>query len=287
MTALRLAAVLFEKWKSLGGSVRGSTAAFEDALRALHEAGRAAWPDLTLGADDFVTHAAAVAKDADSPEQLSVLSGEGLYVAAACVRGVAGAASAFEAAQFPALKRALLKLNEGPAFADEVLQHLRVRLFADARLLLTYSGRGAIGSWLKVVALRDAQRMRTRGARNDDAERLEAMPSPDADPELRFLKHQHRQDFKVAFAAALAALDARQKTILKMSFVEGLSIDEIGKVYDVHRATAARWIASAREQLVDQTRGELAARLGLSKTELNSLMGLVRSNLSISLKLSQ
>jgi RNA polymerase sigma-70 factor (ECF subfamily) len=281
--------VLFEKWRSLGGSVRGSTAEFEAALEKLHAAGQGAWPDLPLSADDFVTHVAAVAQDADSPAQLSVLSGEGLYVAAACVRGLAGAPAAFEAAQFPGLHRALAKLNEGQTVADEALQHLRVRLFSDARLLLTYSGRGAIGSWLKVVALRDAQRLRQKqvAATSADAERLEALPSPDADPELRFLKHQHRQDFKEAFAGALASLDARQKTILKMSFVEGLSIDEIGKVYDVHRATAARWIATAREQLVEQTRTRLAERLGLSKSELTSLMGLVRSNLSISLKLSR
>jgi hypothetical protein len=55
-----------------------------------------------------------------------VLSGEGLYVAAACVRGLAGAPAAFEAAQFPGLHRALAKLNEGQTFADEALQHLPV-----------------------------------------------------------------------------------------------------------------------------------------------------------------
>ena len=282
---LRLLAVLFEKWRALGGSIRGSTAAFEDALTQLHAAGKSAWPTLAISAGDFVTHVASVARDADSPEQLSVLSGEGLYVAAACVRGIAGAPHAFESNQFAAIARTLSKMNAGNTFADEVLQHLRVRLFSDARLLLTYTGRGAIGSWLKVVALRDAQRIRSKAtaAHSSDDARLLEMPSPDADPELRFLKHQYRRDFKEAFAAALLSLDARQRAVLKMSFVEGLSIDEIGKVYDVHRATAARWIGTAREQLVESTRAELAGRLGLSKTELNSLIGLVRSNLSISL----
>lgn len=277
--------MLFEKWRKLGGSIRGSTAAFESALEKLLNQGKAAWPDLPLSAPDFVTHLVAASDQSDSPEQLSVLSGEGLFLAAACVRGTPGAPAAFEASQFPSLQRTLLKMNAGPTFADEVLQHLRVRLFVDPRLLLTYSGRGAIGAWLKVVALRDAQRLRRDHppADSQNEERLLQLPSPDADPELRFLKLQHRQDFKEAFAAALLKLDARQRTVLKMSFVEGLSIDEISRVYDVHRATAARWIASAREQLVDETRAQLAARLGLSKNELNSLIGLVRSNLSISL----
>jgi RNA polymerase sigma-70 factor, ECF subfamily len=255
------------------------------ALAGLHSAGRAAWPGLNVSPSAFAAHLEQVATEANSAERISVLSGEGLYLAVACLHGVAGSQGAFEAAHFGAIARALSKMNAGNTFTDEVLQHLRVRLFSDPRLLLTYTGRGAIGSWLKVIALRDAQRIRNKHApgHSADEEQLLELPSPDADPELRFLKMQYRRDFKEAFAGALQSLDARQRSVLKMSFVEGLSIDEIGKVYDVHRATAARWIATAREQLVEQTRAQLAGRLGLARSELDSLIGLVRSNLSISL----
>ena len=66
----------------------------------------------------------------------------------------------------------------------------------------------------------------------------------------------------------MATLDQRQRNVLQMNLVQGLSIDEVGRVYAVHRATAARWVSAAREQLVSQTRTRLAERLNLQSNEV-------------------
>src|SRR5437773_409477 len=86
-------------------------------------------------------------------------------------------------------------------------------------------------------------RRASRASESDEG--LSRLPSPAADPELAFLKLQHRQDFKEAFGEAMATLDQRQKNVLLMNLVQGLSIDEVGRVYSVHRATAARWVSAA------------------------------------------
>lgn len=273
-------------WKDAGRKPGADPAALEQSLENAYAAGARAH-DLQLSREAFAAHLARVSPF-DEAAELDTLSAEGLYLAAACTEQVPGAGTRFEAELFPQLQRTLAKMNGGSTFADEVLQHLRVRLFAkpDASLLMTYSGRGALGAWLKVVAVRDAQRLRRKGAPSSEAESdqgLSRLPSPSADPELAFLKLQHRQDFKEAFAQAMATLDQRQKNVLQMNLVQGLSIDEVGRVYSVHRATAARWVSSAREQLVSETRKHLAAKLNLQSSELDSLMGAVRSNLSVSL----
>jgi len=54
-------------------------------------------------------------------------------------------------------------------------------------------------------------------------------------------------------------------------------------VLGIHRATAARRIARAREQLVAATRRELVTRLELEDGELDEIIGLVTSRLDISL----
>jgi RNA polymerase sigma-70 factor (ECF subfamily) len=274
------------RWRKAGRKVSGEPAALERSLESAFSIGDLAHK-LHLDPDVFVDHAAKVSPF-DSAAEVDTLSAEGLYLAAACVAEVPGASARLEETLFAQLKRTLQKMDGGETFADEVLQHLRVRLFANraSSLLMTYSGRGAIGGWLKVVAVRDAQRMRKKAAPGSAAESdegLARLPSPAADPELAFLKLQHRQDFKDAFAAALATLDQRQKNVLQMNLVQGLSIDEVGRVYSVHRATAARWVSAAREALVSQTRKGLADKLGLSSSELDSLMGAVRTNLSLSL----
>jgi RNA polymerase sigma-70 factor (ECF subfamily) len=51
----------------------------------------------------------------------------------------------------------------------------------------------------------------------------------------------------------------------------------------VSRATVARWLASARDELKERTLNELVGRLKLPEAELESVLELVRSQLELSL----
>lgn len=55
------------------------------------------------------------------------------------------------------------------------------------------------------------------------------------------------------------------------------------KLYGVHRATAARWLADARAALGDAIRGELAGRLRIAASEVDSIVRLVQSRVDMSL----
>ena len=250
--------------------------------------GATAWPALEVEPGRFAEHVAKVAPADATSQTLAVLSGEGLALCVACLEGCAPAIAIFESVYLAPLARVLQKMEGGRELAQDTLQKLRSQFFApemdQPSAFFSYSGRGALAVWLKVVAVRAAQKLR-RGAGNHEgtSEELAAMPAPEADPELRFMKLQHRHHFKACFQGALEALGAREKSVLRMSLVEGLSIDDIGRVYDVHRATAARWLTTARETLVSDCRARLAGQLKVKEEELDELMGAVRSNLSISL----
>jgi RNA polymerase sigma-70 factor (ECF subfamily) len=164
-----------------------------------------------------------------------------------------------------------------------VQQELRARLLVDdpARpaKLRDYVGRGRLASWLRVVAVRvalDRHRSQRPVAELDDAMAISA------DPELGYLEARYRQQFQDAFRTALGELEPRERTVLRMHLVDGLAIDRIGVIYDVHRATAARWLSSARDNLYEMTRAHLRAELGLNDDEFASIVRLVRSRLDIS-----
>ena len=72
--------------------------------------------------------------------------------------------------------------------------------------------------------------------------------------------------------------------MLRAHFVHGLNIDEIAAAHGVHRATAARRLAKAREDLLRDTRRILLARLSLSRDELASVMRLIESKLHVSVE---
>ena len=61
-------------------------------------------------------------------------------------------------------------------------------------------------------------------------------------------------------------------------------MDALGSLYDVHRATAARWLRSAHEDLGRATRERLATRLRIAPDELASIMQMIESRLEVSLE---
>jgi RNA polymerase sigma-70 factor (ECF subfamily) len=170
---------------------------------------------------------------------------------------------------------------------QEIKQRVRDTLFVgpDPRIR-GYSGRGELRAWLRSVAVRQAlksMRDDRRGGASAGDDALGAVADDSDDPELEHLKATYASEFNRALTDALGQLSPRERNVLKQSYLDGLSIDEIGALYRVHRATAARWIARARQVLMDETRDLLIARLQMTASEIGSVGRLVASQLDVSL----
>jgi RNA polymerase sigma-70 factor (ECF subfamily) len=257
-----------------------------DSVTTAWNAGKAAWPDVVLTLDAFAAHISSL--DIEAIERFPA----DLYLAAACLAGDQTAIAAFERELIYGAKSAIQAIDSRQAFVDEAVQRLRASLFVGdtgAPRLALYAGRGPLRAWVGVAAARVALMMRrsqqrAREVSTDDDEWTGALVMISTNnPELELLKRQYASEFGSAFRDAVASLEARQRTVLRMSFVEALSIDEIGAVYAVHRATAARWITRACDTLFERTRKLLAERLSLSPSELDRMTALVRSQLDVSL----
>ncbi|HZU81492.1 MAG TPA: sigma factor-like helix-turn-helix DNA-binding protein, partial [Polyangiaceae bacterium] len=104
------------------------------------------------------------------------------------------------------------------------------------------------------------------------------------DAGLELARERYRDAFAPAFAAAVAGLERRDRTLLRLHLLGGVSLEQLAAVYGVHRATVVRWLAAARAQVLDATRANLIARLGVRADELESLMGLVQSRFDVSVE---
>ncbi len=257
----------------------------ESVLSAAVAEARRAWPDLVVDEAAFRAHLLDKTKAQSTP--LAELCLPDLYLAHACAAGVPGAVEALERTQLDLLDGLLARLGATGAHADEVKQRLRERLLVGPRArIAAYSGRGNLRRWLKVVATREALELLEKQARHvgreDDA--LEEAVSPRESPELELLKRTYRAEFREAFQEALRALEARPRTLLRYYLIDGLNIDQIGAVYGVHRATAARWIERVREDLLLSTREGLMRRIRVDRGELDSIMRLIQSQLDVSIQ---
>jgi RNA polymerase sigma-70 factor (ECF subfamily) len=255
----------------------------------LVERGRAAWPELAIDQARFAAFVAERLEDTS----LASLHVEDLYLACGLVDGLSAALAAFDRECVPVIDRAVEASGATPAEVADLRQIVRQRLLvapasddgeATPRIA-TYTGRGNLKSWIKVVATREAARLLPRERREVAAEddELAGLVARDDDPELGYLKRVYRAEFKAAFAAAVDALPDRERLVLRQNMLDGLSIDELAGFYRVHRATTARWIEAARKAVLEGTRKQLVARLQLSRSELDSIMRLIASNLDVSL----
>jgi RNA polymerase sigma-70 factor (ECF subfamily) len=179
-------------------------------------------------------------------------------------------------------------MHQPAAFVDDVKQLVRQKLFVGAApKIAEYTGMGELRNWLRVIAVREALTLkRKRVELLADGERSSSGgPSTPAsvDPELDFIKQRYRAEFKRAIEQALATLSSEHRNLLRLHFVDGLTLDELSGLFNVHRATVARHIAQAREAIVDESRRLLADRLSIDAGEFDSLIGILRSRIDLSL----
>jgi len=253
------------------------------ALRSLHARGRTAWPEIEL---DITQFSMLAARQLGNGPFDDVRAGE-LYLATACTAGVARAIADLDTHYLSGLVAVLVRRGHDAATAADAVQTVRVRFLVGeagrAPRISEYDGRGSLATWLHVAATRIAISARRRYQR-EVADEVELVAA-ERGPELDLLRRQFGAEFLETFRSAFCALAPRERTLLRYQVIDRLGIDRIAAIYGVHRATAARWVAHARDALVEGVRRALQARLRVGVEELDSLLRLVHSRLELSLRL--
>ncbi len=257
-------------------------------MEALYELGRRTWPAIALTPDAFFAHLTRVV---ETGTPVSQLHGDGLYLAAACCAGDELAIATFRN-HFAADVTAVVHRMGLYEHNDEIVQSLFRQLFAPDTdrepFIANYAGRGALGSWLRVVAVREAYRivrmLRKQGQREVLGDHMLADRAVDArDPELDHLKGKYQAAFRDAFQAAFEALSRRDRQVLRYCYLDGLNLDQVALIYNISRATAGRWRLTAQQNVLEGTRTRMAATLRVDSAEFESIMRVVRSELDLSI----
>jgi RNA polymerase sigma-70 factor (ECF subfamily) len=264
----------------------------EDILRERVASALAAWPEIDVEDVAIARGLGAVAADSTPVVIPEAEPARDIAIAIACANHDHAAMAAFEARYFSGVGRAVGHIVPDAAALDEVLQRLRDRLFiapaGGTPPVSDFAGRGDLRQLVNVAAVRIALNVRRgdnrrRGREERWALDAEAMAPALRDPELDFVKQSYREQFKAAFEATIAALEPRERNLLRAHLVEHLSIDDLGHLYGVHRATAARWLAAARGAVAEGTRRRLEEALTQGDEELGTLLELIRSRLDLSI----
>jgi RNA polymerase sigma-70 factor (ECF subfamily) len=251
-----------------------------ERLAALLARARASRPEVSASDEGFL---AQLMRHLTPPEADEAYVGD-LYLATACLEGKPAALSRFRSELLSELRRYLARAHGSEDFADEVVQALSERVLLrgpDGRTRLAeYTGRGELMGWLRVGAIRLALNMKR------DAEPPAtgdfSSTAAEADLELDVLKAQYRAPFARALTETLRSLPQKQRNVLRLHSLDGLTVDRIGKMFRVDKSTISRWISAARAAIFERTRQELQKHFAVSDSELDTVMGVLNSRYDVS-----
>lgn len=269
---------------------REAAASWQPQLCAAWREVCAARPALAAWAEAF---ARALARSVD-PEaiapSLARLHIADLALACAAAQGDREATALIDRDHLPKVRPTLARARFSTAEIDDVLAILMERLLVvedgEAPLIAQYRGRGELVCWLRISALRLARRRFRAGPEIPIADQLLASLAPldgSASPELEYFKRRYAQDFDQAFRDAVTAAPRRDRTLLRLHWLDGLTLDRLSAIYHVPRSTLARQIASARQALLDDVERRLRSRLGVDTAELHSILRLVASRIELAM----
>lgn len=259
-----------------------------DLLERHLQAARTTYPEIRITDERFAAEIARRLAPEAGIAQLAELRAADVYLAIACADGDAAALRRLEDEFLDEVDRCGARVRATPAQTADVGSDVRRLLLVTEpgrpAAVTRYSGKGDLRAYVRVIATRELMRAIDKGRRevnvaDDILDRL----SPVSDPELVYLRDHYRADVDAALRTALASLAERPRALLRYHLVRGWSIDQLGELYGVHRATAARWVAAAREELGDAVRQEVARRLSIQLDEVASIVRLVQTQIDVSL----
>jgi RNA polymerase sigma-70 factor (ECF subfamily) len=255
-----------------------------DVVQAFVDSGRAAWLDVAVSAETLAEALARLQQRDGRSAEDRLDHASDLYLACACATGDRRALAAFDAHFLTRVGAFVARINPSSEFAAEVRQQLRVRLLiADGRStprIGDYAGQGALGAWLRMAATRIARDLSRASAVQLDPQRVPD-PSDGVPPDVRLLRKRYTGEYQAALREAWAALTVRERSVLRMCFVDGSTAEQVGVVFHVHRVTVARWISAARRRMMELTLQIVGERLRLPRAELQSIAQLIRSELDL------
>lgn len=201
-----------------------------------------------------------------------------LELAKRCLAGDSDAVAALEAGPLAEASHHLTSLGFAAHAIDEAVQRARTKLVVD-QALAAYRGRGSLALFVRTIVVRhaiDAHRKTRR-----DVELGDLLAAPLADPELEYMRQRYAHDLVTAAREAWSRLAGHERFLLALRIFEHMSIDDLARVYQIHRASAARRAAAARAAFVGHVRAALREKLAVGDGTLDSILRIVTTSVQL------
>lgn len=171
---------------------------------------------------------------------------------------------------------------------DDVVQRLVVAIVVgtgDAPpKIASYRGQGSLSAWVRAVSTRFMIDQRRRVSAAPQLASVDSAALARSAGLVDAVNHaRHGEAARAAVEVGFARLTPRARNLLRQASYHGLGVDELGALYRVHRATAARWLQRARQDLHAYATEDLVSRTGIDAAEAHAILAAMQTGGAFSL----
>lgn len=254
-----------------------------DILLGIHAEGQLHWPSIVLNPEALRQHCEQLCVEPDQWAKLRSSAAE-VYLCCACSNGDPAAVAQLQHDSEKVVRSAIARIWRDAEFIQDTLQEFWKKLLVgpEARIK-AYAGRGPLHAWLRLCAARLAiDRRRLIQTLTDQRSDLgDSLADQVFGPESTLTRARFYSPFREALRKAMAEVTHKERNLLRMHVLEHCSIDQIGRAYNVHRATVARWLDAAREHILCSVRAQLElAGSHLTDDEFRSVARVLEGDLT-------
>jgi RNA polymerase sigma-70 factor (ECF subfamily) len=231
------------------------------------------WPHLCVDVQGFSAHVARLHGRVDLTAY-----GEELYLAWACARGNPVALRVFDSEYIVQLTSAWNHSGRDVAFADDARQQFRQRMLVPPEpRIATYAATGPLLAWVRMAAKRIALNMRRSTARKSEDLLAEHLVQ-DCRAEVTELP-RYIVVISGAIRHVFAQLEAPDRNLFRLHYLDGVTLEQLGTLHGVHRATVARRLQHLKKAIFVRVEHEVRRELKLTASDFRSVLTTVRSQL--------
>jgi RNA polymerase sigma-70 factor (ECF subfamily) len=246
---------------------------------------RLRWPSISVTAELYAQHCAAIREEREL-EDLRPHAAD-IYLCCACAHHQQNAQQVLEQEAAEVVRGAIVRVHGDAEFVRETLQEFWHKLLSGPEAKVReYRARGPLQAWLRVAAARLAidRRRAKQAVQGRETELGDLVADEVFGPESTLTRVRFNEPFREALRLAMADLSRKERNLLRMHVYGRCSIDQIGRTYSVHRATAARWLEQVKAHILQAVRTRLQlVEPNLSDSEFQSVARIVGGDMDLGL----
>jgi RNA polymerase sigma-70 factor, ECF subfamily len=227
--------------------------------------------------EEILSKGLSLSKAQSRIKALTLIHYEDLFLAMGCSRQDRVAWEHFAEEYIPLLQKFSTQACGDSGEGEDLAQEITVKMLKEGNRLAGYNGRGSLAGWLR-AAVAHAAVDRFRRARRlvslDDSSHSGALAnwvdSGDQDSE-ETLDSRWGPIISNAVSESISRLAARDRLVLGLYYLRGISLLAIGRQFRIHEATVSRWLERLRRDIRKQLEIDLRKKHGLCADDIRSL----------------